>query len=125
MYEMFGDKHTASEDEMIAVRKHGRRMQVRDNDVEITAYLFNERVYIDDVKHLKGSDDMRKQGSVKWFDNQKGYGFIQCDDGKDVFVHFSAIKSSGYKTLNEGARVDFEVTQGKKGLQAEDVELIK
>lgn len=68
---------------------------------------------------------MRKQGSVKWFKADKGYGFIAGDDGKDVFVHFSAIRSEGYKTLQEGARVDYAVVQGKKGLQAEDVEAIK
>jgi CspA family cold shock protein len=68
---------------------------------------------------------MRKQGNVKWFNNEKGFGFIAGEDGKDVFVHFSAIRSAGYKTLEEGARVDFTVTQGKKGLQAEDVEVLK
>lgn len=67
---------------------------------------------------------MRKQGYVKWFNSSKGYGFIQTDDGKDVFVHFSAIRGSGYKSLEEGNRVDFELTQGKKGMQAEDVEKI-
>jgi len=65
---------------------------------------------------------MRKQGTVKWFKSDKGYGFIACDDGKDIFVHFSAIRGSGYKALEEGQRVDFNVVQGKKGLQAEDVE---
>jgi CspA family cold shock protein len=67
---------------------------------------------------------MRAQGNVKWFDNQKGYGFIAGDDGKDVFVHFSAVRAKGFRTLDEGQRVDFTVTQGKKGLQAEDVEVI-
>jgi CspA family cold shock protein len=65
---------------------------------------------------------MRKQGIVKWFNSEKGYGFIQGDDGKDIFVHFSAIRGNGYKSLEEGVRVDFGVVQGKKGLQAEDVE---
>lgn len=67
---------------------------------------------------------MRTQGYVKWFNSEKGYGFIQCDDGKDVFVHFSAIRAQGYKKLEDGMRVDFNVVQGKKGLQAEDVETI-
>lgn len=61
------------------------------------------------------------KGKVKWFSNQKGYGFITGEDGKDVFVHYSAIKGDGYKTLEEGQEVDFEVTQGAKGDQATDV----
>ncbi|MDD5155386.1 MAG: cold-shock protein [Candidatus Omnitrophica bacterium] len=61
------------------------------------------------------------KGKVKWFNNQKGYGFITRDDGKDVFVHYSAITGDGYKTLNEGQEVEFEVTQGPKGEQATDV----
>jgi CspA family cold shock protein len=61
------------------------------------------------------------RGKVKWFNNQKGYGFITRDDGKDVFVHYSAITGDGYKTLNEGQEVEFEVTNGPKGEQATDV----
>jgi len=61
------------------------------------------------------------KGKVKWFSNQKGYGFITGDDGKDVFVHFSAVKSEGYKSLNEGDVVEYEVTQGPKGDQATNV----
>ncbi len=61
------------------------------------------------------------QGTVKWFSNQKGYGFITQDDGKDIFVHYSAIKEEGYKTLEEGQRVQFEITQGPKGEQAINV----
>lgn len=61
-------------------------------------------------------------GTVKWFNNAKGYGFIAPQDGgDDVFVHFSAIKSDGYRTLNEGQNVSYEVEQGPKGLQATDV----
>ena len=60
-------------------------------------------------------------GKVKWFNNSKGYGFIQQDDGTDIFVHFSAIQGEGYKTLEEGQPVEFEVTQGPKGLQAANV----
>ena len=63
----------------------------------------------------------REQGTVKWFNAAKGYGFIQRQSGEDVFVHFSAIQSEGYKTLNEGQAVEFEVKQGPKGLQAEHV----
>ena len=63
-------------------------------------------------------------GTVKWFSNEKGYGFITPDEaGEDLFVHFSAIASSGFKSLDEGAKVSFEVTQGQKGLQATDVQL--
>ena len=63
-------------------------------------------------------------GTVKWFSNEKGYGFITPDEaGEDLFVHFSAIASSGFKSLDEGAKVSFEVTQGQKGPQATDVQL--
>jgi CspA family cold shock protein len=67
---------------------------------------------------------MREKGTVKWFNAAKGFGFIQRESGEDVFVHFSAINSSGYKSLDEGARVEFEVTSGPKGLQASNVEPI-
>jgi len=60
-------------------------------------------------------------GTVKWFNNTKGYGFIVRDDGGDVFVHYSGIKGEGFKTLNEGQKVQFEVKQGPKGPQAENV----
>jgi CspA family cold shock protein len=60
-------------------------------------------------------------GKVKWFNSQKGYGFITTDEGEDVFVHYSAIAGSGFRTLDEGQRVSFEVTQGPKGLQAANV----
>ena len=62
------------------------------------------------------------QGIVKWFSNEKGYGFIECDEGDDVFVHHSAIVMDGYRTLREGQRVEFEVVQGDKGLQAANVQ---
>ena len=62
-----------------------------------------------------------EQGTLKWFNAAKGYGFIQRQSGEDVFVHFSAIQSEGYKSLNEGQAVEFEVKQGPKGLQAERV----
>ena len=64
---------------------------------------------------------MKEQGIVKWFNASKGYGFIRRESGEDVFVHFSAIQSEGYKTLNEGQAVEFEVRKGPKGSQAENV----
>lgn len=67
---------------------------------------------------------MREQGTVKWFNAAKGYGFIKRQSGEDVFVHFSAIQSEGYRTLDEGQAVEFEVTQGPKGLQAERVTVV-
>jgi CspA family cold shock protein len=60
-------------------------------------------------------------GTVKWFNETKGFGFIERENGPDVFVHFSAIKSDGFKTLSDGQRVEFSVTQGQKGPQAENV----
>ncbi len=64
-------------------------------------------------------------GKVKWFNNSKGYGFIEQEGGNDVFVHFSAITGSGYKTLEEGQAVEFEVTQGPKGPQAANVRVVQ
>jgi CspA family cold shock protein len=61
------------------------------------------------------------KGQVKWFDNKKGYGFIENDEGEDIFVHYSNIASDGYKTLEKGELVEFEVVEGTKGLQAENV----
>jgi CspA family cold shock protein len=64
---------------------------------------------------------MPEIGTVKWFNNDKGYGFIKRETGEDVFVHHTAIQAQGYRTLNEGEQVEFEVKQGPKGLQAENV----
>lgn len=67
---------------------------------------------------------MREMGVVKWFNAAKGYGFIQRDNGEDVFVHYSAIQTNGYRTLDEGAKVQFMVKTGPKGLQAEEVAVV-
>ena len=64
------------------------------------------------------------KGTVKWFNNQKGYGFITAEDGKDVFVHFSGLNMEGFKTLEEGAAVEFDITDGAKGPQAVNVEAV-
>ncbi len=64
---------------------------------------------------------MKEEGTVKWFNSDKGYGFIQRSSGGDVFVHQSAIQGTGYKSLSEGDRIQFEVTQGPKGPQAKNV----
>ncbi len=64
-----------------------------------------------------------KTGTVKWFDSKKGFGFISADDGEDVFVHYTAIESDGFKTLEEGQKVEFEIIDGQKGPQAGNVRL--
>jgi len=64
---------------------------------------------------------MSQEGKVKWFNEAKGYGFIQQDNGPDVFVHFSAIKNEGFKTLAEGQRVQFDIVEDEKGLKAANV----
>ena len=69
----------------------------------------------------RGAIVERLKGTVKWFNNAKGYGFIGREDGPDVFVHYSAISSEGYKSLQEGDQVEFEITQGPKGPQAANV----
>jgi CspA family cold shock protein len=65
------------------------------------------------------------RGKVKWFNEQKGYGFIEQDNGTDVFVHYSSVKGDGFKTLAEGEEVEFDVTQGPKGPKAENVVRLK
>jgi CspA family cold shock protein len=64
------------------------------------------------------------QGTVKWFSNEKGYGFITLDEGDDVFVHYTEIQSDGYKSLTDGQRVEFDIVEGRKGKQASNVRAI-
>jgi CspA family cold shock protein len=76
----------------------------------------NKEVYTDMAE--------RETGTVKWFNATKGYGFITRDAGGDVFVHYSAIQSQGYRSLEEGQRVQFDIVEGKNGLQAQDVSVV-
>jgi len=71
---------------------------------------------------LKKEHNLKEQGTVKWFNASKGFGFIQRQSGEDVFVHFSAIQADGYRSLNEGQAVEFEVVRGPKGAQAANVQ---
>jgi len=73
------------------------------------------------VRNTANSDNSRESGTVKWFNTSKGFGFITRDNGDDVFVHFRSIRGQGHRTLFEGQRVEFDITEGDKGLQAEDV----
>jgi len=66
----------------------------------------------------------RTKGVVKWFNGEKGYGFITPEEGPDLFVHYSEIQATGYRSLGEGDKVEFEITQGKKGKQASSVTLV-
>ncbi len=74
--------------------------------------------------HIKRKKEIfnHMTGTVKWFNSEKGYGFITTDEGNDIFVHYSAIKEEGFKTLNEGEKVEFEVIEGDRGPQASNVE---
>jgi CspA family cold shock protein len=86
-------------------------------------YLCSSFSYII-IIYLKHGGFLMKTGTVKWFDSTKGFGFITSDEGNDVFVHFSAILSNGFKTLEEGQKVTFEVVDGAKGPQAANVTLV-
>ena len=66
----------------------------------------------------------RTQGTVKWFNGDKGFGFVSQEDGDDLFIHYSEIQGDGFRNLNEGDKVEFEITQGKKGLQASSLTVV-
>ncbi len=87
------------------------------NDLHFTIKSF----IISNIKEKKEICFYMK-GTVKWFNSEKGYGFITTEDGQDIFVHYSAINQEGFKTLNEGDEVEFEVTEGDRGPQASNVE---
>ncbi|HVN04344.1 MAG TPA: cold shock domain-containing protein [Bryobacteraceae bacterium] len=89
----------------------------RSYELTLVAFSFFEP----EANNASGEEVVKEKGIVKWFNAAKGYGFIQRSSGDDVFVHFSAIQANGYRTLDEGAEVEFEVKQGPKGLQAENV----
>lgn len=66
----------------------------------------------------------RESGTVKWFNNRKGFGFIQMGDGREAFVHYRSVRGEGYKSLEENQKVEFTLKEGEKGLQAEDVDIV-
>ncbi len=90
----------------------------------ICEFLFTRRKYKKHIKqiHLRlGFLSMAQTGTVKWFNAEKGFGFIEVEGGNDVFVHFSAITGDGFKTLDEGQSVEFEIVEGDRGPQASNV----
>jgi len=89
------------------------------NALHIFADLWN-RGWLGDPRK-EGAHVERLKGTVKWFNNAKGYGFLGRDDGPDVFIHYSSITTEGYKSLQEGDKVEFEIVQGQKGPQAANV----
>lgn len=90
-----------------------------DDTIKSSASFGNEVAQF--VEHLRKIVMSKEQGVVKWFNDAKGFGFIQRETGEDVFVHFRAIQGEGYRSLKEGQAVEFVVTTGDKGLQAEEV----
>lgn len=86
--------------------------------------MIAETIHLNKMPSTEGQqirNKMKEQGTVKWFNNEKGYGFISRNSGDDVFVHHSAIQGGGFKSLNEGDSIEFDVAKGPKGLQAQNV----
>ena len=83
-------------------------------------FYFTENEHVNEIHYFNGGITMQT-GTVKWFNAEKGFGFIEVEGGSDVFVHFSAITGDGFKSLDEGQRVSFNVVQGNRGPQAENV----
>lgn len=88
------------------------------------AYSVNGKYIVNLIDYFWRTPVSKANGKVKWFDEKKGFGFIERSDGTDVFVHFRAIKGDGFKTLTEGQAVEFEVEQGQKGPQAIEVHVV-
>jgi len=86
-----------------------------------SGWRFSSAAQIESEHEAKGVAFVKEKGTVKWFNGAKGYGFIQRSTGEDVFVHFSAIQENGYRTLNEGETVEFELLKGPKGFLAANV----
>jgi len=93
----------------------------RRSSLECGGFFLSAGVTSDFLKIQERRIRAMSEGKVKWFNESKGFGFIEKDEGGDVFVHYSAIQAGGFKTLSEGQRVSFDVTQGKKGPAAENV----
>ncbi len=91
--------------------------------IHFILYTLDIRKWLSKVVIIFRQEALFMQGKVKWFSSEKGYGFIQRDNGADVFVHFSAIQTEGFKTLNEGQDVEFEVVEGSRGPQAANVQV--
>jgi CspA family cold shock protein len=87
----------------------------------VSAWLGQRFVRPTTSTYVNANQDSRELGTVKWFNANKGFGFITRDSGEDVFVHFRSIRGKGHRVLRDGQRVDFLISQGNKGLQAEDV----
>jgi cold shock protein len=83
-----------------------------------------QRSHLESARRTRRNGFMKNTGTVKWFNDAKGFGFITMDNGEDVFVHHSAIQAEGFRSLAEGAKVEFELVQGPKGLQASNVQLV-
>lgn len=94
---------------------HGRRM------VRSAAFFIGEKTWTESSGDFRKEERVRSKGTVKWFNDRKGFGFIRLESGEDVFVHYSALQGDGFKSLKEGESVEFDIVQGAKGPQAANV----